>query len=211
VRLLAAGVHASLLQIPAVRDSLLSFIKDVAPSSQVESILGAWYMTAHDVDRSTSVTALKSWNEALSFDDSPSHLVVDEHLLSLLVSFLQRAILDPDGLYLYLNPAPSATPATPTPQKRGAKKEEPPPASVSRSKTEDIEEDPQDQKARLRVGGLGAVRRIIGIYRLSALSMYSNLAITRINTKRLVGRHENSSSQPRLVEFFTSWSEWSIS
>ena len=210
MRLLAAGVHASLLQIPTVRDSLLSFIKDVTHSSQVESVLGAWYMTAHDVDRSTSVTALKSWNEALSFDDSPSHLAIDDYLLSLLVSFLQRAILDPDGLYLYLNPAPSAAPAAPTPPKRGAKKEEPPLASGSRSKAEDMEEDPQDRTARLRVGGLGAVRRIIGIYRSPSPSMYSNFAITRINTKRSAGRHENSSSQPCLVEFFTSGSEWSI-
>ncbi|KAG5641970.1 hypothetical protein DXG03_003844 [Asterophora parasitica] len=162
VRLLAAGAHLSFLQIPPVRDQILLFLREIVSPPQVESILGTWYLAAYDIDKSVSSAALKAWGNAVSFDNSgKDQLALDSRLLSSLVAFIQRTILDPSGVYLYLNPAPPAPP--PPPIKQGARKEVP--EAASRSKLDELEEDEQDRKARLRVGGLGAIRQITGAFR----------------------------------------------
>ncbi|KAG5637584.1 hypothetical protein H0H81_004035 [Sphagnurus paluster] len=157
VRLLAIGVHLSFLQIPPVRDQVLFCLRETAAPSQIESILGTWYLAAHDIDRSVATTALRSWTETISFSSTPERLILDDRLLSSLLLFIQRTTLDPTGVYLYLNPAPPAAPAPPP--KKGARKEDS--EAAPRSKAEELEESDQDRKARLRVSGLGALRRII--------------------------------------------------
>ncbi|RDB18704.1 E3 ubiquitin-protein ligase listerin [Hypsizygus marmoreus] len=163
VRLLAAGVHTSLLQISPIRDQILFFLRETASSSQIESILGTWCMVAHDIDRAVSATALKSWTTTVSLDptqDQTRHLLLDDRFLQSFIPFIQRAILDPNGIYLYLNPPAPVAP--PPPGKKGAVRKEDP-ELAARSKAEELEEDEQDRKARLRVGGLGAIRRILEI------------------------------------------------
>ncbi|KAF8056637.1 hypothetical protein FPV67DRAFT_646018 [Lyophyllum atratum] len=157
VRLLAAGVHLSFLQISLVRDQILFFLRETATPSQIESILGTWCLAAHDIDRSVSSTALKSWVDAISFESGRDQIKLDERSLPSLLAFIQRAVLDPNGVHHYLNPAPPMTPMLPT--KKGARKEEP--EVAARSKAEELEESEQDRKARLRISGLGAIRRII--------------------------------------------------
>ncbi|KAF5380135.1 hypothetical protein D9615_006188 [Tricholomella constricta] len=158
VRLLAAGAHLSFLQISPVRDQILLSLREIAPPSQIESILGTWYLAAHDIDKSVSSAALKAWVDTISFDSGRDHLVLDDRFLPPLVAFIQKTILDPNGVYLYLNPAPPKAPLPPP--KKGSRKEDP--EAASRSKSEELEEDDQDRKARLRISGLGAIRRIIG-------------------------------------------------
>lgn len=164
VRLLAASVHHSLLQIPPIREQIHYFLREAASPSQIEGILGTWCIAAHDVDRSVSVMALKSWTDAISFDSqqNQNNLLLDSHFLPTLISFIQRTILDPDGAYFHLNPSP---PVAPAPQRKGIRQEDLDVAA--RSKAEEVEEEEQDRKARLRVGGLGALRHILGTQRIT--------------------------------------------
>lgn len=160
VRLLAAGVHLSFVQISPVRDQIISFLRGSVSVSQIENILGTWCLAAHDIDKSVAGTALKSWIDVLTFTSGPrDQLLLDDAYLASLVSFIQRAILDPNGVYLYLNPPQPAAPA-PLGKKDTTRKEEP--ADNTRSKADELEESDTDRKARLRIGGLGAIRRIVG-------------------------------------------------
>ncbi|KAG6916946.1 hypothetical protein DXG01_004633 [Tephrocybe rancida] len=144
--------------ISPVREQILSFLRNSASPSQIESILGTWCLAAHDIERSVASTALKSWADVLAFvPGQRDQLLLDEHYLPSLIAFIQRAILDPNGVYMYLNPPPPAPPAPPT--KKGVRRDEPEPAL--RSKAEELEESDTDRKARLRIGGLGAIRRIV--------------------------------------------------
>ena len=66
VRLLTAGIHASLFQIHTIRDQILLFFHETASPSQLETILGTWCIAAHDIDRSVASTALNSWVSSVS-------------------------------------------------------------------------------------------------------------------------------------------------
>ncbi|KAG6896299.1 hypothetical protein C0992_009252 [Termitomyces sp. T32_za158] len=159
VRLLAAGVHLSFVQISPVRDKILSFLRDLVSVSQIESILGTWCLAAHDIDKSVAGTALKSWIDVFTYVSGPrDQLLLDNTYLPSLVSFTQRTILDPNAVYLYLNPPQPAAPAPPG-KKGMTRKEEP--ADTTRSKADELEESDTDRKARLRIGCLGAIRRIV--------------------------------------------------
>lgn len=118
-------------------------------------------MAVHDVDRSVAAMAHKSWTSTISVDSAPeqaSRLVLDQRFRPSLITFTQRAILDPNGVYAYLNPAPPVS--APLPPKKGMRKEDP--EQAARSKAEELEENEPDRAARLRVGAFGAVRRILG-------------------------------------------------
>ncbi|KAG6877121.1 hypothetical protein C0993_010124 [Termitomyces sp. T159_Od127] len=159
VRLLAAGVHLSFVQISPVRDQILSHLRDSVSVSQIESILGTWCLAAHDIDKSVAGIALKSWIDVFTFASGQrDQLLLDEAYLPSLVAFIQRAILDPNGVYLYLNPPQPAAPVA-TGKKGTTRKEEA--ADTIRSKADELEESETDRKARLRIGGLGAIRRIV--------------------------------------------------
>ncbi|KAG6901384.1 hypothetical protein C0995_012648 [Termitomyces sp. Mi166 len=121
LRLLAASVHLSLVQLDPVRDHLLFLLPD---SPNLETLIGTWSIAAHDIDKQVSATALKSWLDV--FTTTESHLPP-------LIAFVHRTILDPRAVYTALNPI----------------------------QPDEHEESDTDRKARLRVGALGAVRRII--------------------------------------------------
>ncbi|KAF8156982.1 hypothetical protein B0H34DRAFT_711453 [Crassisporium funariophilum] len=189
VRVLAASLHSSFLRIPAVRDQILFFLRETASPSQTESILGTWCLAAHDVDRTVSASALKSWKETIlvnpseepSTSSSGKHLVLDEALSASIVTFVQRTALDPSGVYAYLNPlppifvAPAQLPVSTvrrnqqsgknsgvgTPRREDGDQ-------TPRSKVDEQEEGESDRRARLRIGAFGAARWILGT--LSALS-----------------------------------------
>jgi len=167
IRLLTGGLHASLLHIPDVRDQIFFFLTDTASAYQTESILGTWCMAAHDVDRQVSSYVIKSWNEAVSLSEHEQRLgklILDETLITHLLSFIQRTLLDPSAVYHHLNPTQPVIVPTPSRKVPGltslpARREE---EQVSRSKTEEEEENNQDRKARMRVGAFGAVGWILG-------------------------------------------------
>lgn len=155
-----------MLHIPAIREAMFSFIRETASADQVESILGTWCMASHDIDRQLSSFAQRSWNDAIVLPNSqsPGKLVLDENLLQPLLSFIQRALLDPIGIYVYLNPTPVTVVTTPPRKTPGrpapAKRED---SETSRSKAEGEEENEPDRKARLRVGAFGALKWALGL------------------------------------------------
>ncbi|KAJ2912917.1 hypothetical protein MD484_g7503, partial [Candolleomyces efflorescens] len=165
VRALTASLHLSLLHIPSVREQIFFFLRETADTSQVESLLGSWCIAAHDVDKAVATTALKSWNEA------QSELESSEASRAALVEFVQRTSLDPAAVYAYLNPVqPSVTPGPSHPgSRKGSGRSTPAiqrkdnPESMLRNKLEEnLEENEQDRKARLRFGALGAIKWILG-------------------------------------------------
>lgn len=118
-------------------------------------------MASHDIDRQVSTHAHRSWTDAIG--DGDTKLVLDEPSL---LSFVQRALLDPGGVYLYLNPVPPVVAPPPSrkipgrPVPTQTKREDS--DTVPRTKGEGDDENEQDRKARLRVSAFGAITWVIG-------------------------------------------------
>lgn len=180
IRLQAIALHSSFLQIPNLRAQIFFQIREALSSDQAESILGAWCLAVHDVDRQVSSFARESWSRYVTTSDAPSpvdKLVLDATLLPHLWNFVQRTLLDPAGVYLYINP-PQPVVAVQTPPKKGSGRGTPVrrdgDASPSpRAKADEDEENEQDRKARLRVGAFGATEWVLsGCPTSFARSMY---------------------------------------
>jgi E3 ubiquitin-protein ligase listerin len=181
VRFLAVSLHASFLRIPALRDQVLFFLQETASPSQTESILGAWSLAAHDIDRAVATTALKAWEETIispsdvegGSSSSDKHLVLDDNFLSSIGAFVQRTALDPSGIYEYLNPLPPIVTGGAPPGKKGQSGGKLSAVAMShkddsdtltpRSKIDEQEESEQDRKARLRISALGVIRWIFSM------------------------------------------------
>ncbi|CAL1708694.1 unnamed protein product [Somion occarium] len=207
IRLLAVGLHASLLSCPSpIPDQLLFFLQEVADADQAEYILGSWRMAAHDVDRQVSAYARQSWDRFLSVSLAPSvspkpadeayiesakqlKLLLDAASFARIVGFIQRVLLDPGGVYLYVNP-PQPAPQLPTVQRgKGGKSAQPvrkDAEPVSRAKPDEEEEKVDDRNARLRIGAFGAAEWILTTYSQSLrdekeiskfLSLFDNAAL----------------------------------
>ncbi|EGO03442.1 hypothetical protein SERLA73DRAFT_101568 [Serpula lacrymans var. lacrymans S7.3] len=159
IRLLAASLHASLLRIQPVREATVGFIQESATIEHVESLLGTWCMSSYDIDRQVASFGQKSWSYTFSSQRENDRVVIDMDKLQTITSFIQKALLDPNGIYLYLNPVPPV--AAPPAKKPGSR---PMPASKSdnvehnRSRAEGEEESEMDRNARLRVSAFGAFR-----------------------------------------------------
>ena len=128
-----------------------------------------------------AATALKAWKETIfslsklkkGSSSSGEQPVLDDSFLSSIGVFVQRTMMDPIGIYEYLNPPPPIATGGDQPWKKGQ-----PSGKLSavatlgkddsgtltpRSKTDEQEESEQDRKARLRVSALGAMRWIFGM------------------------------------------------
>ena len=167
IRLQAIGLHSSILQIPPLRAALFFQIREVVTSDQAESILGSWCLVVHDVDRQVSSFARESWARYVTASGiSQDKLFLDATLFPRLWEFVQRTLLDPAGVYLYINPPQPIAP-TPASSRKGSgrgtpirKDDEP----IGRSKADEEEEKEQDKKARLRVGAFGATEWVLSGY-----------------------------------------------
>jgi hypothetical protein len=175
-------LHASFLRISVVRDQILFFLQETASPSQTETILGAWSLAAHDVDRAVAAMALKAWKETIlslseakeGSSSSGEHLVLDDNFLSSIGAFVQRTALDPTGIYEYLNPSPPVATGVDLSWKKGkghpsgklsavaTPRKDDSGTLTPRSKTDEQEESEQDRNARLRISALGAMRWIFG-------------------------------------------------
>lgn len=88
--------------------------------------------------------------------------------LNAILSFVQRAAMDPAGTYTYINPPPPAyvPPPAAAARKGGKPQARPPPPpkyeEEPRARGDEEEELPQDRHARLRIGSLGALGWIAG-------------------------------------------------
>lgn len=175
VRALAVAIHAALLQIPETLDQITFFFKESASSSQLESILGTWCLASNDIDRAVALVATRSWKAFVVSTLPPTttnakQLVLDDGSRTSLLAFLQRTILDPNGVYLYLNPPPPAAPPPPThPSKKSfgkgsaATPQRDDGDVTPRSKVDEQEESDLDRRGRLRIAGLNAIAGIIGM------------------------------------------------
>ncbi|KAF9003444.1 hypothetical protein BDQ17DRAFT_1425395 [Cyathus striatus] len=174
---LAATIHAALFAIPQTRSSLVFTLSESMSSAQLESILGTWCIASHDVDRAVANVAVGTWKEVVftalvqGTGLKSNVILLDDKCLGILISFIQKTVLDPVGVYSSLNPPSLAVPPPP-PQSRKSGRNAPPPQprdrgddgdQSSRTKAEEFEENEADRKARLRVGALGALRLVIQI------------------------------------------------
>ncbi|KAK7439775.1 hypothetical protein VKT23_017349 [Stygiomarasmius scandens] len=206
IRHLAAELHRSLLQISSIRDQIVFSLTESLEEDQVSSIVGAWCITVFDIDRAVSSASSESWNRHLVSLLSEPHS--GRALLTFLDSFIRRAVLDPVGIYAYLNPAPPSA-LLPPPGKKGPGGR-PLPASRSgtetpdggeRSKADAVEESETDRKARIRVGALGSIKWILGVSRcISPVSAFFLINLTE--------NHPESESEN--LSFFTNPALWSI-
>jgi len=148
-----------------VTDPLFFFLREMASPDQAEYIMGAWCMAAHDVDRQVSALARESWNRCVSLSsDSGKPLTLNQNTLAPLWEFVQHALLDPNGVYLHVNPPQLV--ASPPPVQRKGGKTGPVPVRKDeegsvRAKTEEEEENEQDRRARLRIGAFGSAEWVI--------------------------------------------------
>jgi hypothetical protein len=160
-------LHTSLLHLSAIRDALFFFFRESASTDEIERVMGTWCMAAHDADRQLSAFALKSWDDSISLQDVAGKRFLDPALLGTLLSFVQRVLLDPKGVYTYLNPTPPVIVDPPRISGRSALVM----SSTKRGEAErregesNDEESESDRKARLRIGAFGALKWILGLYR----------------------------------------------
>jgi hypothetical protein len=171
------------LRIPQVHSAILFHLREVASVEDEEYVLGTWLLASYDVDRQVSALVRRTWTDfvvlntsgstSTSNDKTQDKLRVSSKLLNTLLSFVQRAIYDPLSAYTYINPPPPAP--APPPQQSGPKKG---PARTQGktvsvpTKKKEVEEEPrrgdeeeeraEDRKARVRVGGLGALGWFLG-------------------------------------------------
>jgi E3 ubiquitin-protein ligase listerin len=162
IRLLSAILHSSFLRLSSLREE---FLRNAVSDDRVESVIGSWCMLVHDVDGLVASSVRRAWNEFVSIDPSTTDkIILDDRLMSLLLAFIQRTVLDPGGTYSDLNPVPPAVepknetgkrqPASTQPKKDVG-------GTISRLNTEDEFETEQERNARLRIGAMGAVRWIL--------------------------------------------------
>ncbi|KAG2130479.1 hypothetical protein BD769DRAFT_1452567 [Suillus cothurnatus] len=174
IRLLAAALHFSYLRIPAVRDAATFFLRDTATSEQIEALMGTWCMLAHDVDRQVYLLGQKSWSSITSPGVDKETLVNSEMLASIM-EFLQRTLLDPPGVHLYLNPAAPVAAPTPGIKKPGGRFILAAPKEELESTKADEESD-LDRNARLRFGALSAFRWLFDARLASKITSLDDLS-----------------------------------
>ncbi|KAH7909880.1 hypothetical protein BJ138DRAFT_1154228 [Hygrophoropsis aurantiaca] len=167
IRVLAAGLHLALLRISPVRDAMIFFVQESATTDQAEALLSTWCMLPYDLDRQVSSLGSRSWGDMISATPEQKNgtLVLDPSHINIVLSFIQRTLLDPNGIYTYLNPIPAASqPQAASARKSGGRfvpaplKEE---QESNRTKSEHDEESLQDRNARLRFSAFGALRWIL--------------------------------------------------
>ncbi|EJF63887.1 hypothetical protein DICSQDRAFT_145362 [Dichomitus squalens LYAD-421 SS1] len=171
IRLQAIALHSSFLEIPNLRTQIFFQIREAISSDQAESILGSWCLAVHDVDRQVSSFARESWlRYVTAASPSDDKLALGATLLPRLWDFVQRTLLDPSGVYLYINPPQPMLPVRAQGGKKGSGRgtpvrrdgdASPSPSPSPRAKADEDEENEQDRKARLRVGAFGATEWVL--------------------------------------------------
>ncbi|KAJ3992694.1 hypothetical protein F5050DRAFT_1579091 [Lentinula boryana] len=169
IRLATASVHRSFISIPAVSEQIKLQLE--TDSSESADAIGTWSLATNDVDPVVANVAAESWRQFAG--TSPSLLCREQ-----ITSYAQRAILDPGGLYAYLNPAPPSPSPPPT-------KGKPTPLTAKVSEDTSDLQQPQgfdglqsdsletdtDRDARIRVAGIGSLALFVSNSSLSITSV----------------------------------------
>ena len=191
LRALAVSAHADILGVEQLRVQMLFYLREIASAEQVECILGSWFMATRDAERQVVQVAQRSWDAHISLDaDSDittravekeeKRLLLDGAQRAALLVFVQRALLDPLALHVYLNPVqvpveivvPRTIRGKPVPTPVVAAQTWRADSELSaRVKGESEEESETDRKARLRIGALGALQGILGMWTRYAISV----------------------------------------
>ncbi|KAI0036224.1 hypothetical protein K488DRAFT_41686 [Vararia minispora EC-137] len=159
VRLLAASIHAKLFRIPSVCSQLILQLRDIADADTTEAVFGTWALAAQDADRGVAMAARRSLDAHVSLGVS---LTEDKLPAPALAPFVQRAIFDPLGLYAYLNPVQVPVNTTPPRIVRGRIVAAPPVRKiVEEPEARPDDEDEDDRRARLRIGGMGTLQWLV--------------------------------------------------
>jgi hypothetical protein len=131
LRHLAASLQLSLLRLNLAREALLAWTSEIASQGELETLLGTWAMLAHDVDRGVTSVGMRSWvdfitatsgsaadnqDEQIHRTRSQPKITLNAQLHIFLLKFVQRTVLDPQGLHAALNPAPVVPPVVSAPQ-----------------------------------------------------------------------------------------------
>lgn len=135
-------------------------IRDLEEERQ-ETVIGSWCLLIHDVESQVSLTALPSWEDNFgpgANPDTDGTLLIRE-IAPALISFIRQTIFDPLGVYSAINPIQPSIDTKPV--KKGAKLQ---PRAQEPPETSSADEEPEaERKARLRAGGLGSVKYVLGM------------------------------------------------
>lgn len=151
-------------------EQVFSFLRDVADADQAEYLIGIWCMTAFDVDRQVAAYARESWTKFTAIsavsgqESSIKKLRLNDETLRQLWDLINRTLLDPSGVYAYVNPPQPPAPPPPS-QRRGAGKNtglvSKDDDASNRAKTDEDDEGDTDRRARLRIGAFGAAEWVL--------------------------------------------------
>ncbi|KAJ7150874.1 hypothetical protein C8R43DRAFT_887120 [Mycena crocata] len=154
IRLLTATLHQTLLRNALLREQLVN-------GAELPAASGTWALAAQDPDRAVAAAA------------GAARVTPD---VEILVPFLERTLMDPDGLYAELNPPPLAVPPPPprgsaagrgrgsSANARGSVRPTgvvEPLAPIPRAKGDEQEESEGDRRARLRIAAFGALKHLL--------------------------------------------------
>lgn len=126
-------------------------------------MIGSWCLLAHDIESQVSLTAFPSWEENFGpgVNSGTEGASLIRETAPALISFVRQTIFDPLGAYSVVNPIQPSIDTKPT--KKGAK---PQPRVQGPPEPPSADEEPEaERKARVRAGGLGSVKYILGMLR----------------------------------------------
>jgi hypothetical protein len=136
-------------------------IRDLEEERQ-EIVIGSWCLLCHDIESQVSLIALPLWEENFGPGVNPGAegALLMRGTAPALISFIQQTIFDPLGTYSVVNPT------QPSIDTKSAKKGAKPQLRVQGpSETPPADEEPElERKARVRAGGLGSVKYILGMF-----------------------------------------------
>ena len=161
IRLLSGGLHALLLALPGIKTQLFTSIRDLEEERQ-ETVIGSWCLLCHDIESQVSLTALPSWEENFGPGVNPGSegALLIQATAPALISFIRQTIFDPLGAYSVVNPIQPSIDMKPT--KKGAR---PQPRVQGLPETPPVDEELEaERKARVRAGGLGSMKYVLGTF-----------------------------------------------
>lgn len=149
-----------LLALPEIKTQLFTLIRDLEEERQ-ETVIGSWCSLSHDVESQVSTTALPSWEENFGPGANPDTegVLLIRVTAPALISFIRQTIFDPLGAYSVVNPIQPSIDTKPA--KKGAKFQpqiQGPPEIPPTDEELEVE-----RKARVRAGGLGSMKYVLGM------------------------------------------------
>ncbi|KAJ3872691.1 hypothetical protein F5051DRAFT_148142 [Lentinula edodes] len=100
IRLAATNIHRSLVNMPTILEHIKLQLD--ADGSESADVIGVWALASQDLDPAVASSASESWRKFVGASLYKAKIL----------TYAQRAIVDPGALYAYLNPSPLRTPTS---------------------------------------------------------------------------------------------------